>query len=281
MCPSYNYGQFIGDAVSSVLDQSVDVRMLIQDGLSNDETLDVLASYSDERVDVVSEADSGQSDALNRALARTAADVVGWLNADEFYLPGALQTVEHAFETDPSVDLVYGDVLFVDARGRLQRLLAQPDWSPFILRHRGCYISTCASFVRADALAGFTFDESLRIVMDWDYFLYLSSRANRVRHLRRPLAAFRAHDERVTATKVSRLSDEHLRVRNRYGIETRLGIAGPWVGDVSHRYKKLVSGARRREALTASFAGTSLNWTGERRSTAPLAAIIRSASGNS
>ena len=71
-----------------------------------------------------SEPDRGQSDALNKALSKAPGSWIGWLNADEFYFSGSLaMLVEHGERM--AADIVYGDCVFVDADGNVQRLLPQ------------------------------------------------------------------------------------------------------------------------------------------------------------
>ncbi|HEX7431179.1 MAG TPA: glycosyltransferase, partial [Candidatus Limnocylindrales bacterium] len=76
--PSYNSGAFLRQALTSVLDQ-VPHEVLVQHGGSTDGTLDILRAFG-ERVAWVSAPDGGQTDALNRALARATGDVILWLN---------------------------------------------------------------------------------------------------------------------------------------------------------------------------------------------------------
>src|SRR5687768_16684453 len=122
LTPSYGYGRFISDAIESVLRQDrLTVEHIVQDGGSDDETVEVLKRF-DDRIVWASEPDAGQSDALNKALARATGTWIAWLNADEFYLPCSLATLlEHGERT--ASDVVYGDCLFVDVQGRIERLL--------------------------------------------------------------------------------------------------------------------------------------------------------------
>jgi glycosyltransferase involved in cell wall biosynthesis len=93
LTPSYGYGRFIGDALESVKRQDgVSVEHIVQDAGSEDETIDILRGYG-ERLRWRSEPDRGQSDALNKALQLARGRWVAWLNADEFYFPGALQAL--------------------------------------------------------------------------------------------------------------------------------------------------------------------------------------------
>lgn len=96
--PSYNQGRFIADAIESVLGQNYgDLELIVMDGGSTDQTVEVLRRYDDRLTDWVSEPDGGQSDAINRGLARTTGDVLGWLCCDDILTDGALATVGRYF----------------------------------------------------------------------------------------------------------------------------------------------------------------------------------------
>lgn len=261
LTPSWNYGRFIRDALDSVSLQGVAYEHLVADNLSADETVDVLSSRADPHLRWWSEADAGQSDALNRLLSKQGGDLVGWLNADEYYLPDAFRRVERAFSEHPEVDVVYGDTIFVDVDGKLQSLLSRHGPSSFVLRHRGCYISSCSTFIRSSALRGFSFDTGLRHVMDWDLYLHLQERGSRFHYVPVPLGAFRAHDERITAVATLRNSPEHVRVRERYGLTTqpRLWAAQRAAGDLVYRVRKILP-SRTRERRARELAGAPTVW---------------------
>ena len=98
--PSLNQGQYIEAAVMSVLEQSWRrLELVVQDGGSSDETLAILQRISgqDSRLKYSSSPDSGPAQALNRALAKTKGTIIGWLNADDLYTPGALERATDYF----------------------------------------------------------------------------------------------------------------------------------------------------------------------------------------
>lgn len=257
LMPSYNYGHFIGQAVRSATTEELPVEILVQDGASTDDTLANLEALDLSGVRIESAPDRGQSDALNLALSRASGDVVGWLNADEFYLPGALPAVEAVFSTHPDVAVVHGDVAFVDADGRFLRLLAGYPVDDRVLNSRGCVVPTCATFVRREAIGSFQFDTSVRVVMDWDFYLYLRRRPGRWAHLGRPLAGFRIHPAQVTADHVNRFSDEHAKIAARYALPTRSPVRVR-VGDWRHRLLKAWGSGFRLERAARALAGREL-----------------------
>ena len=74
------------------------------DGASTDSTLDIVKRYDE--VQWISEPDRGQSDAINKGFLRATGDLVGWLNADDYYLPGGLEAIARAAQEHPEADII-------------------------------------------------------------------------------------------------------------------------------------------------------------------------------
>jgi glycosyltransferase involved in cell wall biosynthesis len=260
LTPSFGYGRFIADAIESVLSQEgVSVEHIVQDGLSQDETVDVLRRFG-ERIVWASEPDRGQSDALNKALSKATGSWIGWLNADEFYLPGSLaMLVEHGERM--AADFVYGDCVFVDADGNVQRLLPQHRFNARILREYGCFIASNTVLIRRSILGDAPWDPTLKRIMDWDLFMSLVTRGARFTHLQHPVGAFRVHDDRITATPPPD-AEEHSEVASRYGLPRdvrerwRASRRGRWL----HPVYKVIDGAYVRQVGARSLRGRNLRW---------------------
>lgn len=263
LTPSYGYGHFIGDTVLSVLGQSLtDVEHVVMDGASEDETVVVLKRLEvDRRLKWRSEPDKGQSDALNKALAHASGEWVGLLNADEFYLPGTLDTVASVSALNPEVDVIYGDFAEVAAGGELDRLVAEHAFSPATLR-KWAYIPTCTTFVRRAILPEAPWDTRCPSMMDWDFYLGLAGHGARFHHVRETLAAFRTHPDQVTKGADAQLPAEWEMVRARHGIPVR-GAAlrrVEYVGRSVHVARKLWEGGYIRELRARRRRGQQLRW---------------------
>jgi glycosyltransferase involved in cell wall biosynthesis len=123
--PSYNQAAFIERTIRSVLDQDYEnLEYLIVDGGSSDGSVEIIERYADRLAWWVSEPDEGQTDALNKGLARATGDIVGYINSDDYYLPGAFAAAIEAFERSGALWVV-GASRFVDADGRLTEV-----WHP-------------------------------------------------------------------------------------------------------------------------------------------------------
>lgn len=260
--PTRNYGRFLGDAVRSIRgQQDVRVRHHVQDACSDDETGEVLRREAWDGLSSSVEPDDGQCDALNRAFRRVHHDAehLGWLNADEFYLPHALATVRNAFDRDPSLDVVYGDALYLDEEGRLTRLVAQHRFSEQVLRSMShLYINTSSTFYRRRVLddGDLEIDESFRQTMDLELLVRLRSRGRRFGYVPVPLSGFRVHGMQLTARHGTEIAAaEHRRVEELFGYTAR-----PRLGRLLHRLYKVTGGAYRREIGSRRHRGESLRW---------------------
>ena len=259
--PSYGYARFIRDALESVRRQEVtaDVEHVVVDGGSTDGTSEILRAQPAAGLTWISEPDHGQSDALNKALALSKGEWVTWLNADEFYLPGALQALLDAAATG-SADVIYGDAVFVDEEGRVLRLLPEHRFSRTVLRSFGCYIPTYGSMFRRAALAAVGgWDERLRRIMDWDLYLRLERAGRAFRHVRYPIGAFRLHSSQVTAAPPGAHTDDFSIVWDRHDLPT--GAAARQTGRALHGALKAADGAYVRQLRTMRrLRGSDLRW---------------------
>jgi glycosyltransferase involved in cell wall biosynthesis len=223
--PSYNTGKYLRDAVASALDQVPKPHeVVVQDGGSTDQTLETLRSFGN-RVTWVSAPDDGQSDALNKALARASGDVVLWLNADDILLPGSLAAAKAAFEADPGLAFAYGDFDMIGSKGEQLRTYVSSPYSWLRTFKQGCYIFSGSLFVRREVLVQIGgFDTTLRACMDLDLMLRLDE-AGRSAHLRRTIGQLRMHGTNKSSTLLSLFLRESFRVRRRYsGRSPRLWL---------------------------------------------------------
>lgn len=99
-------------AAESVLSQDYpEIEYIIVDGGSTDSTLDIIHDLEKHIAVWVSEPDRGISDAFNKGIALARGEIVGLLNCDDWYTPGAIDTVARAF-SDRTADIVYGFIQY-------------------------------------------------------------------------------------------------------------------------------------------------------------------------
>jgi glycosyltransferase involved in cell wall biosynthesis len=177
--PSYNQAAYIEETIRSVLDQDdANVEYLIMDGGSTDGTLDILRQIHDPRFTWISEADRGQTDAINKGMRRAKGDILAWLNSDDAYLPGTLRTIAAHFTEHPDSHFAYGDAIAIDERGREYGIRTHVRQVNADLLINECdYIVQPASFWRASLWRAMgELDDSLRYSMDYDYWMRVAKR---------------------------------------------------------------------------------------------------------
>ena len=190
LMPVLNAEETIEQSVQSVLSNSVDLELIVQDGGSNDKTLDIIKAQGG-KVVLVSERDNGQSDALNRALARCNGEFIGWLNADDWYMDGALDAVVSAFKSDPALDVVYGNYRIVDSDGKPLRRYRDSQWGKRKMISGRGNVWSGALFYRRSIFERFgTFRASFHYAMDYEFMLRLGDEVT-TRKLDVELGAFR------------------------------------------------------------------------------------------
>jgi glycosyltransferase involved in cell wall biosynthesis len=155
--PTLNCARFVRYAIESVLSQRGDFELeyIIRDGLSTDGTLDVLQEYSS-KCRIISEKDGSPQAAINAGLSQASGDVLAWLNADDVYEPGALQSVVEEFSKHPESAWGYGRCRIIDENGKEIRNLIT--WYKNVLGWRYSrnvllcenYVSQPATFFRRE-----------------------------------------------------------------------------------------------------------------------------------
>lgn len=234
LVPSFDPGAHFEPAIRSALRQlGPHDEILVQDAGSTDGTQDLIAALAetDPRVKAVIEADEGQSDALNRALARATGQWVLWLNADDVLVEGALVAIRAAVRTSPGATVLTGDHQLLRAAGDVVGTYrGKPIETRTLLRR-----STCASFsgsviIRRDYLESLGgFDKHLHCTMDYSLQFRIAETAPQQQSMPVPIGALRFHDASKSANLWRTFLAESFRLRLRYATsptERLLGLLG-------------------------------------------------------
>jgi glycosyltransferase involved in cell wall biosynthesis len=170
--PSFRSSKWLKLCVASVADQKVQLEHIVQDAGSDDGTLDWLTR--DLRVKTFVEKDIGMYDAVNRGLGKSSGDILSYLNCDEQYLPGALAAVLRFFDSNPAIEIVFGDVVIVNPHGEfLSFRKSLLPLKPHSLVSNNLSILTCATFFRRSLIEKrhLLFNPQLRDLGDADWIL--------------------------------------------------------------------------------------------------------------
>jgi glycosyltransferase involved in cell wall biosynthesis len=188
--PALNSLPELRQCIGSVRAQpDVEVEHLIQDGGSDDGTVEFLANRPD--LHSASQPDNGMYDAINRAWARSNGDILSWLNTDEQYLEGTLDAVSKAFSENPDIDAVFGNVILVDPSGAPVAARREIPLRRWYVANGILYAQSCTTFIRRRVRETHgLLDTRYRIVGDLDWILRLLDNNVRFLHLDRYLGLF-------------------------------------------------------------------------------------------
>jgi len=196
--PSFNQGQFIERTLKSVASQSgVEIEHVVFDGGSTDNTLDVLRNFTPP-VNWVSKKDRGQTDAVNQGIRATDGEIIGWLNSDDIYYPGAIAQVVAFFTTHPDIDVIYGMADHIDINDKSFESYPTEPWN-YERLHETCFICQPALFFRRQVVEQHgLLDESLNYCMDYEYWLRLGKEGVRFFYIEIKLAGSRLYADNKT-----------------------------------------------------------------------------------
>lgn len=219
----YNRADTIGAAMASVQAQTYgDVEHVIQDGGSNDGTLEAVRAVATPSTVVVSERDHGIYDAINRGIANATGDVIGLMHSDDFFAHDAVLEKVAACFADPSVDGVYGDLQYVSASNptRVVRHWRSGTFSPELLR-KGWMPPHPTLYLRREVFDRYgLYDTSFQIAADYDAILrYLWQGQIRLDYVPEVLVKMRVGGEsNRSVERILRKSREDLRALRKNGV---------------------------------------------------------------
>jgi len=238
--------------ISSVADQEgVSVEHVVQDGGTAG-----FAAFEEEirrrwpdkagySLRLASEPDHGMYDGINRGLKKTRGQICGYLNSDEQYLPGALESVLRHFQKKPKLGSVLGDVLVIRPNG--EPLCWRKALVPTLAHTWTCHFSalTAGIFFRRELIEqGLLYDTSYRMAADADWFIRLLSMGTSVESLGELTSTFMETGQNLSIGAEGKA--EARRIYRESPMWMRWGRLG-WV--LFHRLRKLFFGAYAKKTF--------------------------------
>ncbi len=214
---SYNQKKYLGQCIDSILNQTdCELEYIVVDPGSTDGSRELIESYG-ERIIKVFAPDNGPADGLNQGFKRATGDVYGFINSDDYLLPGALKQINQYFSKRGFGYFVTGEGYTEDAQGRHIKIHSEQLTVQSML-HRSAVMFQQATFFSAKVfrdVGGFNIEND----SCWDYELFLRFLLVGVQHevIKQDLAAFRLHDQSISGT--GRLNERYLKELDKLFVE--------------------------------------------------------------
>ena len=220
-----NGERFIRQTIESVLSQKGDFELeyIIRDGCSTDRTLEIIKEYGN-KIILVSKKDGSPQEAINAGMNMATGDIGCWLNADDIFLPGALQKVIDLFHEHPDKDWSYGRCKIIDDNNR--EIRKPITWYKNILGYfysRNVllcenYINQPATFWKMSLWKDVNGSLNKKYKAAWDYELWLKmAKASKAIHIRDYLASFRRTQGTISETHFEKQFNEELEIAKEHG----------------------------------------------------------------
>lgn len=200
--PAYNHGRYLDNAIQSVINQTYpNIELIVLNDGSIDETENILRRYSN-KFHWETQPNIGQSNTLNKGWKMAKGVFLGYLSADDYLLPDAIDKLVNAITANNDIICVFPDFELVDPASKHIRnvYLDKFDYKRMIAKV-DCPIGPGAIFTRiAYEMAG-EWNPNLRQMPDYDFWLRLGLQG-KIEHIPGVLAAFRIHDTSQTYSRV-------------------------------------------------------------------------------
>jgi glycosyltransferase involved in cell wall biosynthesis len=229
--PARNMAQFLPETLDSVAALRAPHEHIVIDGASDDGTVQLLEGREDPHLTWVSEPDSGQTEAVNKGLRLARGDLLSWINADDAYIPEAVDRAVGHLGRNPLTGAIFGAVNYVDEKGEVFRTLVPPRFSWRKYLYLGAFVTTPTIIFRRELLAQApSLNERYVDAADYDFYLRLL-RGARVDRIDEPLLNFRYHPASKTTTDVWVQLNEAMEIRLGWaGNPVQRGVMRSWEG---------------------------------------------------
>src|SRR3954453_8285100 len=205
--------RYLPDTLDSVAALQAPHEHIVEDGASDDGTVELLEAREDPHLAWISEPDSGQTNAVNKGLQMAQGDLLAWVNADDAYIPKAIDRALDVFDREPGVGAIFGGVNYVDEHGEVFRTLTPPKFSWRRYLYFGAFVTTPTIIWRRELMEqASSFNEGYVDAADYDFSLRLL-RGARVDLIEEPVLDFRYHPTSKATTDVWVQLNEAMEIR--------------------------------------------------------------------
>ena len=229
--PARNMARYLPDTLDSVAALRARHEHIVIDGASDDGTVELLEGREDPHLTWISEPDGGQTEAVNKGLRRAQGELLAWVNADDAYIPEAVERALDHLRRNPLAGAIFGGVNYVDEHGEVFRTLIPPRFSWRRYLYLGTWVTTPTIVFRRELLAQApTLNEGYADAADYDFYLRLL-RGVRVDLIEEPLINFRYHPASKSESDVWTQLDEAREIRRGWARNpAQIAVMEGWEG---------------------------------------------------
>lgn len=227
--PSYNQGSFLKETLESVLNQKhSDTEIIVIDGGSTDNSIDIIKELEQHITYWVSEPDNGQSHAINKGFKQCTGDIVCWLNSDDLFTKDTIPEVISIFKQNQNLDFILGETQMFENTGTLPSKHINPDHFDNQML-AGVVTAQPSYFFKRNFLEKVGYlNEALHFGMDYDLFLRMTLRGN-YQYFNRVWSKYRLHNESKSETSHAKFASEWRNIFYSLLIDTHnLDLASYW-----------------------------------------------------
>ncbi|UYQ92354.1 glycosyltransferase [Chitinophaga horti] len=237
--PVYNGALYIAETLDSIYNQSYkNIQLIVVDGASTDNTLEVVKAHKMKPHILISEKDKGMYDALRKGCEQATGDYMCYINSDDRLLPYTLEMVVQKFETE-KCDLVFGDVNYINEQGDVIFMYKGVNFGHKAIKEicRVPFAQQSSFWTRDMYLKTGGFDSSLKYVADSKFLLTICLNPSvKKAYIPKPLGEYRLHGASFSVSVTDKMIVEHGRVMQELDLK-RSGALWP----VYEFYAKLVN----------------------------------------
>lgn len=216
--PNYNQGHFLERSVSSAMKQTLspsEYEIIIVDDGSKDNSLlvaqNIISQNKTHDIKLIKKSNGGTASARNAGMANSSGKYIGFLDADDEYAPEKAELSIKYLEFGSEVGLVYSD--YIEVNGPRTFYAAKRDFDPSMLKQH-CIVST-NSFIKREVIntIGY-FNEAIKIIEDYDYWMRISAANYMCLRIPMPLFTYYLHGQNKTVVSSSEeINKEHAMLR--------------------------------------------------------------------
>jgi len=225
-----NGQKYIEQAILSLKDQKYpNIEHIVMDGGSTDGTLEILKKYEGTyNLKWFSGKDNGAVDAVSKGFDMASGDIFCWLDADNFYMPGAIEKIGKIFQEHQEIDFVFGDNFLVDENSKIIGCARHTDFDFEIFLYLGMNINPQSAFWRHSLHKKMNgMNKEYIICSDWDFFLRMALSGAKFYHIRNFLSCYRLHSKQQTKNK-EKMRLEGEKIFGKYTTENPDSVLLKW-----------------------------------------------------